>query len=208
MAMSSTRVMGTGCSMGQAAGTAAAMAVDQGVPPAAIAEPAAMRRLQQALLYDDAYLPGVQQEFSALTTDSTYYATTGGLSALRDGINRPVGPDDHAWHCRVGDALEIQLPPGAQPRSLTVLADSALHQEIQMSYWQPTKQLPALPGSLAKDLDVEVRRGGKWVPAGEIRGNIQRQIRIPLQAPADAVRLTLRATWGDDRTRLFAVYVD
>jgi len=64
-AMSSTRVMGTGCSQGQAVGTAAAMAGKQGLLPRDMGRH--IGELQQALLRDDCYLPGVIQEMPALT---------------------------------------------------------------------------------------------------------------------------------------------
>jgi hypothetical protein len=60
-AMSSTRVMGTGCSMGQAVGVAAALATARGLLPAAMMRH--IDELQQTLLRDDAYLPGVAQTF-------------------------------------------------------------------------------------------------------------------------------------------------
>ena len=56
MAFGSTRVMGTCAVGGQAAGTAAALAVRRGVLPGDMA--GHMEELQQTLLRDDCYLPG------------------------------------------------------------------------------------------------------------------------------------------------------
>jgi hypothetical protein len=207
-AMSSTRVMGTGAVMGQAAGTAAAMAVRDGVAPARIS--AKIDQLQQALLADDAYLPRVPQRLSPLTMGATLKASTGDPAPLRDGVNRPVGDDQHAWHCRPGDWLEIHLAALARVERLTLIADSALHRIVQMSHWQKDDQLTAPPESLLKDVRVEVLADGEWRPAAEVRGNYQRLVRIAIGRHCAAVRLTLESTWAgaDQPTRLFAVNVD
>ncbi|MFN2167471.1 MAG: FAD-dependent oxidoreductase, partial [Anaerolineae bacterium] len=94
-AMSSTRVMGTCVSMGQAVGTAAAMAAEKGITPREVG--GQMGELQQALLYDDCYLPWVAQQLPALTTGAALTASQGDPEPVRDGINRQVGDDPHCW---------------------------------------------------------------------------------------------------------------
>ncbi|MHC4715481.1 MAG: FAD-dependent oxidoreductase, partial [Planctomycetota bacterium] len=204
MAMSSTRVMGTAAVMGQAAGTAAAMAVRTGIDPADVG--GRIGELQQALLADDAYLPGVGQEFGDGAVRLA--ASSGDPGPLRDGINRPVGQDEHAWACCHGDTLEIHLDRPTPVRRLNLIADSALDKMIQMSYWNPNDQLTGPPESLLAEARVEVKAGGEWTGAGEVRGNFQRLVRVPVHRRADAVRLTIGDTWGASRTRLFAAWVD
>jgi len=220
IAMSSTRVMGTAAVMGQAAGTAAAMAVRRGVAPAGLAD--GIDELQQALLADDAYLPGVRQRFNDATARADYRASAGDPRPLRDGINRPVGrgtpkrdasrlgdpDDDHAWGAPVGATLEIRLAAPAIVRRLVLIADSSLHLEIQMSFWQADDQLTAPPASLAKAATVEVLADGRWQASGGVRDNDQRLIRIPVGRRVEAVRVRLDDTWGADPTRLFAAYVE
>ena len=70
---SSTRVMGTASSMGQAIGTAAAMAIERGWVPRQVGE--AMGELQQRLLADDAYIPAVQRVLPALTLSCLLYTS-------------------------------------------------------------------------------------------------------------------------------------
>jgi hypothetical protein len=66
LAFASTRVMATCAAVGQGVGTAAALALRAGIEPAAIADdPALMRRVQQRLLRDDAYLIGVARDDAA-----------------------------------------------------------------------------------------------------------------------------------------------
>ena len=207
IAMSSARVMGTASVMGQAAGTAAALAVRRGIAPAGVS--AHIDRLQQALLADDAYLPGVAQRFGEATVQAELKASSGDPAALRDGINRPVGDDEHAWHCAAGDRLEMRFPAETDIRQLTVIADSALDKRIQMSFWGDAGDwLTGPPDSLLSDARVEVLCGGKWSPAGAVRGNYQRLVRIPIGRRAGAIRLTVENTWGAEHTRLFAAYVE
>jgi len=206
IAMSSARVMGTATVMGQAAGTAAALAVRRGIDPPEVSDH--VGQLQQALLADDAYLPGVRQEFSETTVRAKLIASAGDPEPLRDGINRPVGDEQHAWNCRVGDALEMVFPAPAVVERLTLIADSGLDQLIQMSHWQADDQRTSPPESLLADARLEVRIGGRWVPAGAVRGNYQRLVRIDVARRCEGIRLTIEKTWGAEQTRLFAAYVD
>ncbi|MDY7010583.1 MAG: FAD-dependent oxidoreductase [Planctomycetota bacterium] len=214
MAMSSTRVMATATVMGQAAGTASAIAIRRGITPADVSE--YIDELQQTLLSDDAYLPGVPQRFSETTMQAELTASSGEPEPLRDGINRPVGDDEHAWRCRVGDTLVMQFPAPCNIKRLTLIADSSLDTLIQMSHFGDFGELTAPPESLIRDARVEVLSAGKWSLAGQVKGNYHRLIRIPIDSQAacddngrvEAIRLTIEKTWGAEETRLFAAYVE
>ncbi len=205
-AMSSTRVMGTGCSMGQAAGTAAALAVRMEAEPRGVADH--IGALQQLLLRDDCYLPGVPQRFSPLTAAARLIASQGNPEPLRDGVNRPVGDDPHRWPCRPGDWVTLQLPAPARVESATVILDSALHKNIQMSYHQRDDQVTRLPDELPRAFRIEGLRDGAWLPLAEVAENRARLIRVPVGQTLDAVRFTLDATWGAEETSLYAFYLD
>ncbi|MBM4043264.1 MAG: FAD-dependent oxidoreductase, partial [Planctomycetes bacterium] len=213
-AMSSTRVMGTGCSMGQAAGTAAALAIRLETGPSGVAD--RIGTLQQLLLRDDAYLPGVPQQFGPLTTQAKLAASQGDPSAplragpepLRDGTNRPVGDAPHRWPCRVGDWVALEFAKPQHVTTATVVLDSALHCNIQMSYHQRDDQLTRLPDELPRAFRIEGVREGGWVPLVEATDNRSRLVRVPVGQTLDAVRFTLDATWGADGTHLYAFYLD
>lgn len=93
--------MGTGCVMGQAVGTADAIAIQKKVEPNELLTD--IVTLQETLIADDCYIPGVKQEFSPLTTENTLVASQGNPEPSCDGINRPVGDNIHSWHCRMED---------------------------------------------------------------------------------------------------------
>lgn len=206
-AMSSTRLMGTGCSMGQAIGTAAALAKWAGVMPREIGK-TQLKALQQSLLRQDAYLPWVKQEFSDYTRHATLRATSGDPSPLRDGINRPVGTDAHAWVGNVGDSIEYTWKDLHQVKTISLVLDSALHRLAQMSYHQRDNQLRHVPEEMVKDMRIEVRSGGQWQPWGHIKGNHHRLVRAAIGAEVDGVRVVFESTWGAEAVRVFAFYLD
>lgn len=205
-AMSSTRVMGTGCSMGQAAGTAAALAIRLGTGPAGVADH--VSALQQLLLRDDCYLPAVPQQFGPLTTGAKLIASQGNPEPLRDGFNRPIGEAMHRWPCRPGDWVSLELPAPAHVETATLILDSALHRNIQMSYHQPDDQLTRLPEELPRSFRLEGRRDAAWEPLAAIADNRSRLVRIPIARTLSALRFSLDATWGASQTSLYAFYLD
>jgi len=208
LAMSSTRVMGTGCSMGQAIGTAAAMAARLGCDPAGVGDH--IDELQQLLLRDDCYLPRIAQRFGSIASGAVLAASRGEPAAVRDGVNRPVGNDLHAWRHREGDWISLRLDAPAQIDTLSLVLDSALHRDIQMSYHCPPEtHLHAPPPELPKIFRIDVLADGRWQSACRLDDNHQRLVRLPLRRPAAAVRYTLERTWGPcDATNLYAMYVD
>ncbi len=206
-AMSSTRVMGTGCSMGQAVGTAAAIAVREGLTPREVGKKH-IREIQQSLLYQDAYLPWVKQEFSGLTTKSTLTATSGDPEPLRDGINRPVKEDQHAWDARIGDSIEYTWDGTQVVQQATFIFDSVLAKQVQLSYHQRDNQLRHPPEELVRDFRVEILTSDGWRLWKKVRGNHQRLVRVSIGTPASGVRFTADSTWGADNVRLYAFYID
>ena len=206
-AMSSTRVMGTGCSMGQAAGTAAAMAAGLGVDPRAIG--GRIGELQQALLRDDAYLPWVAQRFGPLTASAALAASRGDPQPLGDGTNRPVGDDPHAWVHSPGDWVEMRFPSRRRVEQVTLLLDSALEMNIQLSYHQPDDQLNAPPPPLQRVFTVEALADGRWSPVAKVDNNCRRLVRLAVARDIEALRYILHETWAPaESSKLFAFYVD
>lgn len=206
-AMSSTRVMGTASSMGQAIGTAAAIAVSAGITPREIGK-SRVHELQQSLLRQDTYLPWVKQQFSDLTRRATLRATSGDPEPLRDGINRPVGADAHAWVGRIGDSIEYTWKDLHEVKNVVLILDSALHRLVQMSDHQPDNQLRHVPVEIAKDLRFEIRSGGQWQSWGAAHGNYQRLVRAPIGAEVDGVRAIFDSTWGAEVVRVFGFYLE
>ncbi len=206
-AMSSTRVMGTGCSMGQAVGTAAALACAQGLYPRDIATD--IPELQQALLRDDAYLPGIPQEFSPLTMHARLAASRGNPEPVRDGTNRPVGDKTHCWPCRPGDWIAYLFDRPSAIGSATLILDSGLDKNVAMSYHQKDDQLTAPPGVLPRSFRIEGLVENQWRLLRQFRNNRRRLCCIGLDSELQGIRFVLDQTWGEEgESCLYAFYVD
>jgi hypothetical protein len=205
-AMSSTRVMGTGCSMGQAVGTAAALAVRLGVDPRGLGP--RIRQLQQLLLRDDCYLPWILHEFSPLTVAARLATSRGDGEPLRDGTNRPAGDEMHCWTWQAGDHVEYLFDRPSPVQQATLIVDSALDKNIQLSHFGPYQQLTDPPAVMPKVLHLDALIEGQWRTVHELTDNHQRLVRIPVEQPAAGVRAVLDQTWGAERSNLYAFYVE
>jgi len=204
-AMSSTRVMGTGCSMGQAVGTAAAMAVQSGVSPRGMN--AHIGKLQQALLRDDCYLPWVVQELPPLTKTAKLVSSHGDAEPIRDGSNRPAGNDLHAWTCREGDHVAYLFGTPTPVEQVTLILDSALDKLITMTFHRRDDQLTCVPPVMPKSFRIEGLRDGRWLGLIKVENNCQRLVRFSIRERVAGVRFVLDETWGGEQTRLFGFYV-
>jgi hypothetical protein len=200
-AMSSTRVMGTCFSMGQALGSAAAIAVRENIPPADVS--GHMRELQQTLLQDDCYLPWVQQELPVLTLNAALSATQGDPEPVRDGWNRTIGTDDHAWLANPGDMLTYTFTAPQHVHTVHLVLDSALQRNAAMSCLQADDQLTAPPPELPRRFALQGLRDGIWIDLYLTHNHHQRLLVLPVDQWLQGVRFRLDETWGGLPSRVF-----
>lgn len=212
-ALSSTRVMATCAIIGQAVGTAAALATREHGLPRDITGPA-VRELQQMLLADDCYLPWQTRDIPALTREAALSADAGDPSALRNGVDRPVGDAGNAFTCTLGSGwIQYAWDTPRPLRGTRLVGDSNLnrngascHYNIRCIY--PLDAEPdGLPATLLRHFRLEARAAdGSWQVAARVTDNRRRLVRLDLDLTTDAVRLIPEATWDDAATtaRLFA----
>ncbi len=201
-AMSSTRVMGTCASMGQAVGTAAAMAIAQGLLPAQMG--GQIRPLQQALLDDDAYIPGVVQKIPSLSRRATLRAEAGDAEPLRDGVNRQVGENPHCWTAAPGQHAEYIFDGEQDVREVFCVLDSGMERSIVLR--GPGWQEP-LPKVCIRTFRIETLGGATWETALRVDENVQRHHVLPLGRRCSGVRLIIERTWGAPASRVYAFQV-
>jgi hypothetical protein len=206
-AMSSTRLMGTCAVMGQAAGTAAAMAVERDVNPEDVKDH--MDELQQTLLRDDCYLPWVQQEFGPLTMESQLTANQGDPEPVRDGWGRQIEEDPHAWVAHPGDHVAYVFPEKAHVEDISLVLDSELAKRISHS-WNGDRlnAIWSIPPVMPRRFHIDGLIEGKWQTLQEVDKHHQRFVRIDLDRELEGVRFVLDETWGSDASRVYAFYVD
>ena len=206
MAHSSTRVMGTCMSMGQAAGTAAALACRLGVDPAGVRDH--IRELQQMLLQDDGYLPGVPLEVPAATRTAGLEARGGDAEPIRDGWGRQIGDEAHGWEHAPGDWVALWFDRPRRVREATLILDSAMEREITMTLLNPRHDPWELPPVQPRAFRVEGRVGEAWQPLHAETDNHRRHVRVAIDRDVQGLRYVLDATRGAPQSRLYGFYVE
>ena len=214
MAFSSLRVMATCALTGQAAGTAAAIAVHQGISPRNVGE-RCIRQLQNALMRDDCWLPGFASldpsdaAMEASVTASDFLEPSRPENVI-NGNFRDIGNTKNSWMCpaRDGQWLKISL---ARPECLEELAlrfDSNLSREITPTISDRIRshQAPGVPPELLRDYSISLLLEGKTVQTIHVQNNAQRLNRHRLHGlRCDEILLLPHSTNGDNVYRVFAV---
>ena len=208
-ALSSTRVMATCATLGQAVGTAASLAVRHGLSPRGVYE-RKLGELQQTLMADDAYLPFNRRAIGDLTRKARL-AGSGNLEALRSGIDRQIGADRNSWDARPGEAVELSWDAAVPLSRIRLVFDSDLSRSTHnmVSYYPLELKRFEPPRQLVKTFTVEVDDGsGSWRTAAKVEENHQRLVRVPVEARAKRLRFTPRETWAEPMARIFALDVE
>lgn len=218
MAFSSTRVMATCAVGGQAAGTAAALAAKYGCSPREVA--AKIHELQQMLLKEDCYIPGIKNEdpgdkaLNAMVEASSFIKG-GEPENIINGVHRTEGESGNFWESEaISDGLEwisLNFEKVITVKQVLIRFDSNLSQEIvtTLSEALRRRQVPGVPPQLVKDYAVEFLCKGKLVLRLDINGNYQRFRRHSLDSEinCDQVRIVVAATNGISSARIFEVRV-
>ena len=230
-AMSSTRVMATCATIGQAVGTAAAIAVRDGLTPRGVYEKR-LGELKQTLMDDDSYLPFNTREVPALTKDAhisaqgvkadptapeaTNPATCLNPEALRNGLDRPIGGEYNGCVFVRGGYVEYDFGKRTHVGRARIIFDSDLNRETEP---EPLHKLnrnmihnralnwpdccPPRTITRAYRLDG-VLEDGSLIPLVEASDNHQRRCVHDLDAEVCGVRLTLIDTWGLEQCGVFS----
>lgn len=214
MAFGSTRVMGTCAVGGQAVGTAAAMAIHCGCTPKEVG--AHITQLQQELLKDDCYIPGVvncdEEDLCRNAKVSASSWRTGCEPELViNGVARRVGDQENCWESLdlKDPSLVLELPQAAQMRQVRLTFDPNLTREIMPSMTRNVRdrQVKGLPHELVKDYSVEALLDGQVVWKKDVERNGQRLNVLDLETPTlcDTLKITVKSTYGLDAARIFEV---
>jgi len=213
-AFTSTRVMGTCAVVGQAAGTAAALCVKDGLLPRQLAQdPSRVARLQEVLLRDDQSLRGVKNEDpSDLARQAKVTASSEEMHApaanvingwVRDIPNKEV----HQWQGRMGDGgawIELQWPKPVRIGEVQLTFDTGFQRELTL-----TSQDGANKGIIRAPQpetvkDYRILAGDRVLI--EVKGNHQRLNRAKFNAvTTDRLRVQIDATNGSDLARVFEI---
>ena len=219
IAFASTRVMATCAVGGQAVGTAAALWLRE--PSADIrtlSTPANIRALQQRLLRDDAFLPGLRNEDNTdLARSAAPHATSGAETAALalDGTTRDLraafgswsSDTLHAWTATdLPAALTLTLPKPALIREVHLTFDSGFERELLLTPSHHHQKISAPRGPQTK-LVRHYRVKIDGVVVHEETGNLLRKRVHRLAAPVSGktVEIECLATHGAQVARIFEI---
>jgi hypothetical protein len=205
MALSSTRVIGTCSILGQAVGTAAAMAVARKESPRGIGQ-RHMGDLQRTLMDQDMYIPWMRREVPEICRNARIeYEGENGERVL-DGVDRALNDGDHAWCAKAGQTLAFFFDHAQRLSRCRIVFDSDfyLHKRMPCSYPHGGNQV-AMPETLVRDFSIEILdEAGIWKNAASFRDQFQRLVFVDLNTNAYGIRLKIENTWGNETVRVFA----
>ena len=195
MALSSTRVMATCAVMGQAVGTAAAVALRHGVTPRGVYEKH-LAELQDTLQWQDQFVPWRPRKMTALTRRAKV-----SHPALTDGVEREtVDCAEHgAW---LADGEPCTLSFGAEEKltGVRVVFDSDF---TDLSNWRLRivggPQYRRLPAMLARNFRIELQEAqGTWRTVLSEKDNHARLYlrKLPWAMKGKALRLVIESNWS------------
>ena len=212
IALSAVRVMATCALEGQAVGTAAAMAVAENCGIREIS----VRRLQEKLMEDGCYLPGLTRELSGLTRAAECSLPEKRRAVLLDGVERDLdgichhietGPEETvsfrwAEPVRLGK-LRIVLDTDLSRR--TVSSDPALRR-FPMRCNEPLSFSGVrVPATLARTVLIQAVRPDGSVREISVRDNHQGLLRIPVEETVREVCVRFSETNGAEKAGIFTI---
>lgn len=214
-AMSSCRVMATCAILGQAAGTAAAIAVKRSLTPRMVYEKA-IGELQETLMENDCWLPWKKRTVPILTQKAALICPAENGENLRSGVERPIGGEDNGAYLPLGEAVTYRMEERVLIKQVRFVLDSDLERESCTGH-ERMRRYPMLcnrfldmasfgfPQTMLKRFRIECRNeSGEWIPVFEETNNYQRLVRLPLNVVTDGVRLIPLETWGAETAHIFA----
>ena len=202
MGLSATRVMATCAILGQAVGTASAIAIHHGTTPRGVYENH-IRELQAQLMEDDLMIPGFTREVSALTRRAKT-----ALPVLQDPADRDMDDADNgAWFAE-GESVAYEWDAPERIGGCRFVFDTVLDfGDKRMRKLEGVMEPKAMPPMLPRRLRVEARVDGTWrtVPEeDDVHCRLFRRSWTPFLATA--MRLTIEKAWGEDgRAHLYTV---
>jgi hypothetical protein len=218
----STRVMKTCAVGGQAIGTAAALwlhATDEEPDIGAQSTPARVHELQQTLLRDDAFLPGLCNDDAVdlargATASASSATSTSPAGKVLDGVTRDLKASFGAWAADAVHAWEsatlpatllLHLPSAAAVREIHVTFDTGFSRQLCLSASDSTTR------TLIRGPQPETVKHYRLlidgaVVAEEENNFLRKRIhRLPAPVSGPIVALECLATHGAPRARIFEV---
>ncbi len=211
VALSSTRVMATCSLLGQAAGTAAALAVKYDCTPREVSKNHTPE-VQSILMDDGVFLPHIKRETSTLALSAKMNITDGDREILFSGVERPrTEENENKIFQNVGDSLVFEFDRPQEIGTLRLVFDRDYSRES------------VTPNRKMQVYAMKLHTGSDFVPvrdaATTVKGfcvladgkeiyrdeeNFLSLRKIPLNVSASKIEIKWLATNGSERVHLYS----
>lgn len=217
-ALASTRLMLTCAVLGQAAGTAAAMAVKNGLSPRQTGEQLIVD-IQQQLLKDDCYIPHIsnqdEQDYARMATVSCSSQAEGyECTNVINGVSRTVGDESNLWRSRGLDEREwilLKLADIHKVGQLRIYFNPDYSLEIyptQQKWHLENIVTTQIPETLVKDFNIIFLKNGTEIYREEVKDNYQRMVVRDLEyVTCDEIKIEVLSTHGSKSAEIFEIRV-
>ncbi len=200
MGLSAIRVMSTCALMGQAVGTAAALALKEDMTPARLRQER-IAELQATLEDDDCMLPYRWRQVSDLTRSAKNVP-----AELLNGIDRKWEGEDNGVWMAPDEELRYDWEKPVVLSGARLVFDSQLKvRSKRMRKLEATTERVSMPSVMVRGFRVEVLEGKQWKTVYEDAENFLRLRKISFPpVKAKALRIVVTSTWGADKAHIFA----
>ncbi|MBQ7517632.1 MAG: FAD-dependent oxidoreductase [Bacteroidales bacterium] len=200
MGLSAIRVMSTCALMGQAVGTAAALALKEDMTPARLRQER-IAQLQAMLEDDDCMLPYRWRQVSDLTRSAKNVP-----AELLNGIDRKWEGEDNGVWMAPDEELRYDWEKPVVLSGARLVFDSQLKvRSKRMRKLEATTERVSMPSVMVRGFRVEVLEDKQWKTVYEDAENFLRLRKISFPpVKAKALRIVVTSTWGADKAHIFA----
>ena len=213
-AISSTRVMATCSLLGQAMGTAAALCVRDGILPSELTGER-VGELQQALLRDGVFLPGVPRACNTLLTEARFALSDDQKTVLLNGVDRPRSEEEQnrvsipkgeslcftfSSPCEVGD-VRLWLDPDYSRMSVSP------NKKMRWFAQRLNTGADFVPMKVAATIAKSFTVYADGKPIYEVTDNYHSLVTLPVRQSVREIRIVFHETHGAQDVGIFGIDV-
>jgi ribulose 1,5-bisphosphate synthetase/thiazole synthase len=218
VAFSSSRVMATCATMGQAAGAAAAFCLkNKCLPKDIVADNSSLKHFQQNLLKDDQSLLTIKNEDEndlarQAKVTASWFTPEGKPGNIIDGWNRNVGDGEtHQWQASMSDGdpwIQLEWKQRQIIHHIQLTFDTGLNRRLFLTgndsvYYDQVRTVQ--PESVKKYV-IEAYVNDKFIPVVRVKNNYVRLKRHFIETiKTNKIRIRVLQTQGDELARLFEI---
>ena len=215
MALSSTRVMATCALMGQAVGTACALAVKYGISARGVGEH--IGELKQNLRDDDCFLLHTPRKLSAAVLGADLTLSPKQCKILSCGIERKLGEEDNVIQLKKGEEFRAVFKELCWCERIRIVFDNDIagerygKDEVFLAMYPNRCNLPKkapllrMAPSLVKKYRVDVLKNGQWETVCFKENNHERAVKILVGQEIEGIRFIGEETYGSEEIRVFSL---